>query len=488
MNPRATFVKRFGDLVALLRTDPGNDAAQELALTAATAAVEREAVVVESGFERGLSAGEDLTLEGRLRARRIDLVRISAGAGPEELLSLARALSHDRTAVSSTARVQVKQLPELPACDRLDQAEADHFTPPRVLEDRRRWRERRRWRAERWRGPDRRQDSDRRRTGERRARLARLHRAAAARLRERLARAVTASAWADALDTAHALLECVPLLPNAERRSFALGVRQALPRRALGGLIDVALRDPAERERAAAVLCWTGLEGADAMVDVVRASETVGSRRFLHDALSTMPEAFPCVVPLLNSPEAHEVRHAAAILGGMGRAEAIEPLKARLAHGDADVRAAVLRALAEFPARDVAEALRAGLAHPSAATRAAAAQAIAAGRPAALAMPLVAALETESDGAAWSAMVRALGALASTEACAGLLSVALARRRLLGGGYATERRVEAVRALATVAAPCRTAALTRLVQEGDEPVRQAAAAALGRGEAVRRES
>ena len=39
MDSKSTFIKRFGDLVALLRADPGNDAAQELALAAAAAAV-----------------------------------------------------------------------------------------------------------------------------------------------------------------------------------------------------------------------------------------------------------------------------------------------------------------------------------------------------------------------------------------------------------------------------------------------------------------
>ena len=35
VDPTATFIKRFGDLVTLLRVDPGNDAAQDLALSAA---------------------------------------------------------------------------------------------------------------------------------------------------------------------------------------------------------------------------------------------------------------------------------------------------------------------------------------------------------------------------------------------------------------------------------------------------------------------
>jgi len=477
LNPQATFVKRFGDLVALLRTDPGNDAAQELALTAAAAAVEHYSIVVESGVERD-SLAPDLSLEARLRARRVDLLRVSAGAEPDELLSLARALSHDLTTVPATARVRVEMLPTI----RLDASpDPDPFTPPRVEDDRRHWRERRRWRAERWRGPERRHGADRRSTGERRLRLVKHREVDAARLKDRLDRAVAAGAWADALEAAHALFEVTPQIPAAERRSFALGVRKQLPPRALGGLVDVALHEAAERERAVEVLRWAGLEGADAMVEGVRASEGIGPRRFLHDALGDMPEGFPSVVPLLNSPEPHEIRHAAAILGRMARPEAIGPLKERLGHPDAGVRRAVLLALAEFPLREVAESLRAALGHESAATRAAAAEAIARTRAPGLAMPLVAALEAESDSGAWTAIVGGLASLPSPEACAGLASLALARRRLLGGGHTTNRRLEVVRALATVAAPCRTAALEQLVREGDEPIRQAAAAALARG-------
>jgi HEAT repeat protein len=103
-----------------------------------------------------------------------------------------------------------------------------------------------------------------------------------------------------------------------------------------------------------------------------------------------------------------------------------------------------------------------------------------------MARPLVTALGVERDAVAWSAMVGALGLLASAEACAALAAVALARRRLMGGGYSTGRRLEAVRALATVAAPCREPALERVAREGDESVRRAAAAALARGARVAR--
>jgi len=477
LDPRATFIKRFGDLVLLLRVDPGSDAAQELALSAAAAAVEHHAIVVESGVERH-EPGEELTLEGRLRARRVDLLRVSAGAEPHELLPVARALSHDVTPVPNTGRVRVELLPVITSSDPIP--EADHFTPPRVRDDRRRWRERRHWRAERWSGPERRRGGDRRATGERRVRLVRHREADAARLTERLARAVAAAAWPDTLEAAHALLEAVPQIPAAERRSFALGVRRQLPTAALRGVIDLALRDEAEQERAVEVLRSTGLEGADAMVQAVRDSPSMGARRFLHEALGTMPEAYPAVAPLLNSPEPHEVRHAAGIMGRMGRPDAVGPLKERLGHPDAGVRAAVLLALVHYPLRDIADALHAALAHESAETRVAAAEAAARTGAPALAMPLVAALDAESDGAAWSAMVIALATIASPEACAGLAAVALARRRLLGGGHAAARRLEVVHALAGMTGPCGGAALERLAREADGPVRAAAAAALAR--------
>ena len=51
MDSKSTFIKRFGDLVALLRADPGNDAAQELALAAAAAAVADSPLRIEAGVE-----------------------------------------------------------------------------------------------------------------------------------------------------------------------------------------------------------------------------------------------------------------------------------------------------------------------------------------------------------------------------------------------------------------------------------------------------
>src|SRR6476469_352220 len=106
---KSTFVKRFGDLVALLRADPGNDAAQDLALATSAAAIETEPVVIEAGVEWSVIP-DDLTLKGRLLARQVETIRIAAGTGPDELLLLARALSHDAVPVRSSPNIQVEMV------------------------------------------------------------------------------------------------------------------------------------------------------------------------------------------------------------------------------------------------------------------------------------------------------------------------------------------------------------------------------------------
>jgi len=93
--------------VALLRVDPGNDAAQDLALTAATSAVAETPVEVDATNERAGSA-EGLSLRARMIARQVDRLRIAAGAEPHELQAVARALAHDITPIPSTPHVEVE--------------------------------------------------------------------------------------------------------------------------------------------------------------------------------------------------------------------------------------------------------------------------------------------------------------------------------------------------------------------------------------------
>ena len=317
------------------------------------------------------AVAEDLTLTGRLRARRVDLLRVGAGASPEELLRLARALSHDATPVPSTPRLRVEMAPVVVPGE-LVLAGRDASGAARDESDRRCWRDRRRWRPDPWLQPERRRGGDRRVTGERRLRVLKHYEADIGRLQDRLTLAVAGANWREALDAAHSLFLYAARVPAAERRSFMIGARRFVSRPAFAAFIGLGLKEPTEQGRVADVLRWSGLDGADAMIDAIRASPAVGPRKFLHRALAAMPEAYTTVLPLLASDEPHEVSHAASILGQMGHPEAVGALKAQLGHDDPDVRRAVLAALSMFPPHDVAETLGAALGHPSAATRAAA--------------------------------------------------------------------------------------------------------------------
>src|SRR5919107_2453922 len=106
VDPTATFIKRFGDLVTLLRVDPGNDAAQDLALSAAAAVVHEHAIDLEAGADWPDLPG-DMPLKARMLARQVDRLRIEAGAAPDELQALARALAHDVTPLPRTPNITV---------------------------------------------------------------------------------------------------------------------------------------------------------------------------------------------------------------------------------------------------------------------------------------------------------------------------------------------------------------------------------------------
>lgn len=483
MDPKSTFVKRFGDLIALLRVDPGNDAAQDLALAAAAAVVESEPLEVEAGLEWSVIP-EELTLKGRLLARQVDLIRIAAGAEAHELLALARALSHDLSPVVSSTNIEVEmvrllspppQPPQPPVPPAPSAAAAPSAVQPRRGAERRTWTERRRPGRAQYLGIDRRRGPDRRVTGERRLYLVKGQQAEIAQLHEVLTRSARSLAWEAVLVTALALIRLVPKVPATERRGFGIQVRRAVPRRAVESLVDLAERDAGLRERAAEALRWIGLDAAEVILDRLVQGEALGVRTFYYDVLGGMPGVYPLVTPLLASHHPHEIRHAAALLGRLGQPAAIDELIPLLAHRDESVRLAGVRAIGEIHEGPAAEPLRQALHHPDGRTRAAAAEAIAVWRGGALALLLVGALETERDRDAWHALVTALGRLGTVESSAALAGVAMTRRSLLRRqGYSTGQRLAAVEALGLTDSPPARATLERLARDADGVVRYAA--------------
>ena len=477
MDSKSAFVKRFGDLIALLRVDPGNDAAQDLALTAAAAAVESESLDVAAGIEWTVIP-DDLTLKGRLLARRVELIRVAAGVEPHELLALARALSHDHVAVQSSPNIVVEMVEELtppPSAPTRSEPPTTPAQQPRRASERRSWHERRRPGSARYPAIERRRRPERRSAGERRLYLLKGQQAEIAHLQSVLVRSERSLAWEAVLATALALVRLVPKIPAAERRSFGIQVRRAIPKRAVEAIVDLAERDAGVRERASEVLRWIGLDAAEVILDRLVQGEAVGVRAFYYDVLGGMPGAYPLVTPLLASHHPHEVRHGAALLGRLGQPAGVEQLAPLMTHPDESVRVAAIRAIGEIHDGPAAEPLRQALHHPDSHLRAAAAEAIGVWRGGTLALLLVAALESERDRDAWQALLNALGRLGTLESAAALGGVALARRSLLRRqGYSSGQRLAAVEALSLSDSPPALTTLERLAHDAEGVVRYAA--------------
>jgi hypothetical protein len=476
VNPQATFLRRFGDLVALLRGDPGNDAAQDLALTAVGASVAHGPVRVEVEVEKS-EPPEPLSLQARLLARRIDSIEVSPDADLSDLLTLARALAHDTMVLPASPHIKVALIPPLSH----DDPEPPSAPPSsniaarksRRPAERRAGGDRRCAPQSRWSGGvERRRRADRRLYGERRLVVVENLWAEATQSYENLAHASRHGAPERILEVAHRLARLAPRVPQAERRVILTRVRQVLRRPGIDVLIDRAERDPTLRLVAGEVFRWLGLTAAEAMIDRLRASPVLGPRGFLLDALGRMPEAYPLVAPLLRSGQPHEIRYGAMLAARLDRAEAAPLLKTHLDHPDEEVRVAVVQALGHLHHARVADALRATLQHPSPTTRSAAADAIADWRAGALGVLLGAALETERNRRVWNALVEALGRIGSSSACATLAAVALRRRSLFRRhGYTRDQRLAAVAALARAKTPVALTTLQRLATEADPDVR-----------------
>lgn len=454
----AKFVEQFGRLIAIYRGGPPATRDATALLSKIAWLVGTAPVTIEAGLFR--SGEYDVAnLRSHLLRRQVEVLTVRAGASAEALEALARALGGDAPLPDDRA-LGYEMVAQLVPDAKARAAPGPAPTPERpglVLM-----------------GPTEESAED---DGIGSSGLG----AEIAALTDAVASARARGAWTEALHAAQALVRLAARTPEMDRRTVAIMARRALARPVLQGIIDFAVRAPEEQPRAAEVLQWRGVDAAELMVDAIRRTESPVPHQFLLDALARMPAAVPLLLPLLKSPQWHEVRHAADILGRLMHPDALTPLTALLSHPDERVRVAALDALSRFAGVVAVEAMRHGLAHPSRGTRLEAARAIGRRGGGALAMPLLAALEIERDGPTWQAMLLALARIEAPEAAAALASMALKRRGMLSrGGFTHVQRMEVVSALA--AAPTRAArqALARVAREGDRDVGAAARRALER--------
>ena len=297
VDSKSTFVKRFGDLVALLRVDPANDAAQDLALDRGLcrrrgrAGRCRGRCRLERHPRRPDPQGPAARPTGRGDPRR---------GGRRARTSCWRWRGHSPTTPSSfrpapTSRSDggaSRPAAGVPPRPRIEgAAAAGPAGQPRRAAERRTWEERRRPGRARYAGH--RAPPERRPPGQRRAPSSPHRRAAPEieRLHETLGRSARSLAWDAMLGAALALVRMAPRVPARNRRTFGIQVRRAIPRRAVEALVDLAEQDAALRARAAEVLRWIGLDAAEIVLDRLAQGEAIGVREFYYDVLGGMPEA-----------------------------------------------------------------------------------------------------------------------------------------------------------------------------------------------------
>jgi hypothetical protein len=437
----APFAALLGRLIQLVRERPEREAEVRRVVELLASRVERHEAFIEAGIENSWALDGD-PLKERLQARQVDAIRIAPGAGAVELLALGRALADDTAPIPSTAEVRVKLLPDpLPLMfsgPRESLADALATPVPRA------------------------------RTGDQLAAMVE------GILRE-LEKALARQQWLAALHDAQAAVRFLPSVREDLRRTFAIALKRLLTRPVVEALIEQAYRIPEEQSRTAEVLRIAGYPAAERILEILKQSDTIGPRAFLLDAIGGMPEASPLVIPLLRSPRAADVWLGAELVGRLGASEALKDLVALVDHPDERTRLAVIDALARFREKAALEPLRRALTHPSNSTRARAGQALAARGSGAIAMPLLAALESEKDPNTWEELLAALAGINAPESVAALTRIALEKQGRFSFGKAPHRRQLAIiRVLVTANTPSARQALARIAAEGEGEAKQAA--------------
>jgi HEAT repeat protein len=260
------------------------------------------------------------------------------------------------------------------------------------------------------------------------------------------------------------------------RRQYAIALRRIGSRRALealGQLVAV----PGHRAGAVAALRRYGPDAVEVLLAQLVAAPAMAERRAVFDALRQMQEGTDQLVHMLDHHEWFVVRNVAELVGELEMEQAVPALARRLEHPDERVRKAVALALAKIGTRSAVEPLRRALRDRSPDVRVHVALGIGGRRAAALAMPLVAALDEEKDEAVQRELILALGRIGSPEAVQALIRFAQPSGRLFGR-RPTAVRVAAVEALRLAATAPALGTLEGLCDDSDRQVRAAARAAV----------
>jgi HEAT repeat protein len=280
---------------------------------------------------------------------------------------------------------------------------------------------------------------------------------------------------------ARALATVVALEPGAPegtpRSSYAITLRRALTRSTLDRLARLATSEELATV-VGPVLHRGGADGVEALLALLTSAETMRERKAYMTLLKGSTEGTDRVLAMLYRPEWFVVRNLAELVGELRLEDAVPQLSELLGHEDARVRRAVAAALAKIGTVPTVEPLRRELREGTPELRAFVASCIGGPHARALAMPLVALADDETEPVVLIEYYGALGRIGTPEAVQALAKAAQSAGRLLRRTPPAVR-VAAVEALRHAGGPAARRALEALVKDGDRTVRAAAQKALG---------
>ena len=277
----------------------------------------------------------------------------------------------------------------------------------------------------------------------------------------------------DAVQALGAIAALEPGAPEGTpRNSYSIVLRRTLTREVLAQIAPHAI-DPRLTEEVGIVLRRGRGEAAEVLLGLVANAENIRERRAYMSVLRGMPQGLEQVQHLLHHNQWFVARNVAELMGEVHIEQAVPDLGQLLGHADHRVRRAAAVALAKIGSAGTVEPLRRALKEGNAELRALVAGSI--GRSSkALAMPLVAMIESESDPEVVREYYCALGRIGTAEAVRALAKTAAPGGKVLKRKPAAER-LPAIEGLRLAGA---TAALNELAEDSDRTVRDAVLKAL----------
>jgi HEAT repeat protein len=265
---------------------------------------------------------------------------------------------------------------------------------------------------------------------------------------------------------------------NAElRRAYTIGLRRLTKATLVRGIAGLLPRRPELRDMLHDVLLRLGPDGADALIDLLTAADSLTDRRAYLAALVKCRDAVPMLMHLLGDNRWYVVRNATDLLGEMRVMEAESALIETAGHREERVRRSVATALSRLGTTRAIQTVQHMLTDAVPEVRVHAVQGLGGLKIPRAASVLSRALDNEQDQEVQAVILAALGRQATDEAVARLLKAAEPDGRLFKR-KPTALRVSAVQALAEANTPSALAALKRFADDKDREVRDTALRSL----------